>query len=57
VYESRIDENHVVVNGKPSYEHALPPAKFKSGVYNGVVTAEKGGKETIRKKFKFSVVK
>ncbi len=57
VYEARIDENHVVINGKPAYEHAMDGSRFKSGVYSGVVTAEKGGRETIRKKFKFSVVK
>jgi hypothetical protein len=57
VFEKRIDENHVVINGKPAYEYGMEPSQFKSGVYNGVVTAEKGGKETIRKKFKFTVIR
>jgi hypothetical protein len=57
VYQGRVDENQLLVNGKPSYEHAMNSSKFKSGVYNGVVTAEKAGKDIIRKKFRFSVVK
>jgi hypothetical protein len=57
VFEARIDANHVVVNGKPAYEYMMDPNRFKSGVYNGVVTAEKAGKDVIRKKFKFTVVK
>jgi hypothetical protein len=57
VFEARIDANHVVVNGKPAYEYMMDLNRFKSGVYNGVVTAEKAGKDVIRKKFKFTVVK
>ncbi len=57
VYEKRIDDKISLVNGKPSYEHAMDPSLFKSGVYVGVVTAEKAGKETIRKKYRFSVMK
>jgi hypothetical protein len=57
VYNERVDGSHIVVAGKAAYEHAMNPSKFKSGIYHGVVTATKGGKETIRKKFRFSVVK
>jgi hypothetical protein len=57
VFDGRVDDNHVVVNGKPAYEYGMKPGQFKSGVYNGTVTAEKGGKDTIRKTFKFAVVK
>jgi hypothetical protein len=57
VVDERIDNNHIVVNGKPAYEYAMDINKFKSGVYSGVVTAEKAGRDVIRKKFKFTVVK
>jgi hypothetical protein len=46
-----------VINGKSAYEQALDSSLFKSGVYVGVIIAEKGGKETIRKNFRFSILK
>jgi len=57
VDEGRISDAPNVVNGKAAYEHALNSDRFKSGTYIGVVTGEKTGKDTIRKNFRFSVVK
>lgn len=57
VFEGRVDSKTTVVNGKSAYEHALNPDLFKSGVYIGVVTATKAGKETVRKRYRFTIVK
>jgi hypothetical protein len=57
VYETRIDSEITVVNGKPCYEYKLDQANLKAGVYIGVVTAQKQGKETIRKRYRFTVIK
>ncbi len=56
-YEARIQEEAVAIKGKPAYEHRMDPNLFKTGVYIGVVTAEKSGKNTLRKNFRFSVIK
>lgn len=57
VYETRITDMPQAVRGKSAYEHSLDIARFKSGVYVGVITAEKSGKETLRKTFRFSILK
>jgi len=57
IYESRINEAPIVVDGKSSYEHRIDPSRLKSGAYIGVITAEKSGRETVRKKFRFSIIK
>lgn len=57
VYESSINDAPIVVEGRPAYEHPLDADRFRPGVYIGVVTAEKSGRETVRKKFRFTVVK
>lgn len=57
VFETRIDKTPILVNGIPAYEEPLDPARFRSGTYIGVVTAERSGKETVRKKYRFTIVK
>lgn len=57
VYETTISESPVAIDGKSAYEHALDPKAYKSGVYVGVVTAEKADQETIRQKFRFTIEK
>lgn len=57
VFEARIDTEIKVIHGKPTYEYPLDPTRFKSGVYLGVVTAIKDGKETIRQHYRFTVVR
>lgn len=57
VYESRLAETPIAVGGKAAIEHVLESGRFRSGVYFGVVTAEKAGEETIRKRYRFSVIK
>lgn len=57
VYEGKVDVGPMVVEKKPAYEERLDVKKFKSGAYFGVVTAEKAGKDTVRKKFRFTVIK
>jgi hypothetical protein len=57
VFEGRVDELIVTVNGKLSYEYAFDPKLFTSGVYTGEVTAEKAGIATIRKEYRFTVIK
>ncbi|MCG3205498.1 MAG: hypothetical protein KCHDKBKB_02220 [Elusimicrobia bacterium] len=57
VYETKVSDGIKLVNGKPCYEIPLDQTKFKSGVYTGVVTAEKSGKEPIRKQYRFSVIR
>ncbi len=57
VYESRITEAPIAVNGKSAYEHKLDASRFKSGAYIGVVTAERSGKETTRKKFRLTFLR
>lgn len=46
-----------VAGGKVAYELKLDPAKYQSGVYVGVVTAERDGKDSIRQQFRFTVIK
>ncbi len=53
VYQAKIDNEITIVNGKPCYEYPIDPSRFKPGQYIGVVTAEKNGKETIRKRYRF----
>jgi hypothetical protein len=57
VFEGRIDESPIVTDGKIAYELPLNPALFRSGVYIGVVTAERSGRETIRRQYRFTVIK
>ncbi|MBV9079784.1 MAG: hypothetical protein JO102_01555 [Elusimicrobia bacterium] len=45
------------VDGKVAYEVAMDPTRFKSGVYIGVVTADRQGRQPIRRQFRFTVVK
>jgi hypothetical protein len=57
-YETRVDEAPLVANnGSVSYEIKLPADRFKSGVYVGIVTAERAGRQTIRRQYRFTVVK
>jgi hypothetical protein len=57
VYEARITDQPQAIRGKSAYEHALDVSRFKAGVYVGVVSADKAGKETLRKTFRFSILK
>ena len=57
VWESRIDNSVVMVNGKPAYEMPMDMSRLTSGVYRGYVTAEKNGEETLRKSYTFSVIR
>ncbi|MCG3205852.1 MAG: hypothetical protein KCHDKBKB_02575 [Elusimicrobia bacterium] len=57
VFQSSITSEITVVDGQPCYEVSLDPHLFKAGVYIGVVTAEKEGKETIRKQYRFTILK
>lgn len=57
VFETRINGEPIVVDGNLAYEVPLNANLFKSGVYVGAVTAKREDKETIRKSFRFSVLK
>ena len=57
VYAGQMQDAVTMSNGKVAYEMQMPAGNFKSGVYIGVVTADRDGKETIRRQFKFTVVK
>jgi hypothetical protein len=57
VFEGRIDQAPIVTDGVIAYELPLDPSIFRSGVYIGVVTAERSGRETIRRQYRFTVVK
>lgn len=54
VHEARVDSQIVLVNGKSAYRHPLAIKRIKPGVYIGVVTATKNGKETVRKRYRFT---
>lgn len=57
VLEGRLDGAPVVGDGKVAYEMKLATEKLRSGVYIGVVTAEREGKQAIRRQYRFTVVK
>jgi hypothetical protein len=57
VYEGRIDNEPILVDGKLAYELPLDKKLFRSGVYIGVVTAQRSGRETIRRQYRFTVIK
>jgi len=57
VFEGRIDQQPIVSDGKIAYELPLNKNLFKAGVYIGVVTAERTGRETIRRQYRFTVIK
>lgn len=57
VNEFYIENKPDVIDKKVVYEVPLDLSKFESGVYLGVVTAKKSGKQDVRKKFRFSVLK
>lgn len=56
VYESKINESPQVIRGSSAYEHTID-ATLKPGVYLGVVTADKAGKDSVRQNFRFSILK
>ena len=55
VMAGAVDLAPKVVNGIETYEMGLDPGRFKSGVYNGVVTAKRAD-VTLRKRFSFTIV-
>jgi hypothetical protein len=57
VFETKLSQAPTVTDGKLAYELAFDPKKFKSGVYIGVVTAKRAGRETIRRQYRFTIVK
>lgn len=56
VFQARIEDDPIVIDGEIAYELPLDKNKFKPGVYIGVVTAQRLGRETIRRQYRFSVV-
>ena len=57
VFEGRLEGSPTVQDGIAAYEIHLHSADFRSGVYVGVVTAERAGKDTIRRQYRFTIVK
>lgn len=56
-FETQVSDPEKAVADKQIYRVALDSKNFKSGIYYGVVTAQRSGQEAVRKKFSFTIVK
>ena len=57
VFEGDVDTTPIIKGSKIAYELPLDPNRFRPGVYIGVVTAYREGRETIRRQYRFTVIK